>query len=197
MRCRVLLLALGLACGLALGLASGRSAAPTADPAPSFAAFVDDYFDAYFAWKPSEGTAAGLYQYDDRLEDSSAAAEKNRVETIKSLQARLAKLRAGKLTEDEAIDAEVLDGLMKAELLDLEVVRNWRKNPMGYIAIPPMAVDGLLKRDFAPAAMRLRSVIARLKATPAMFAALRANRPGDAALRPERQLRLDGHAGCL
>ncbi len=175
MRCRILLLALGLACGLALGLASGRSAAPTADPAPSFAAFVDDYFDAYFAWKPSEGTAAGLHQYDDRLEDSSAAAEKNRVETIKSLQARLAKLRAGKLTEDEAIDAEVLDGLMKAELLDLEVVRNWRNNPMGYIAIPPMAVDGLIKRDFAPAAMRLRSVIARLKATPAMFAALRAN----------------------
>ena len=32
-----------------------------------------------------------------------------------------------------------------------------------------------MKRDFAPAADRLRSVIARLKATPAMFAALRAN----------------------
>src|SRR5581483_11842024 len=37
------------------------------------------------------------------------------------------------------------------------------------------AIDGLIKRDFAPAADRLRSVIARLKATPAMFAALRAN----------------------
>src|SRR5581483_6493334 len=107
MRCRILLLALGLACGLALGLASGRSAAPTADPAPSFAAFVDDYFDAYFAWKPSEGTAAGLHQYDDKLEDGSAEATRKRVEQVKALQARLDKLRAGQLTADEAIDAEV------------------------------------------------------------------------------------------
>jgi uncharacterized protein (DUF885 family) len=46
---------------------------------------------------------------------------------------------------------------------------------MGYIATPPGAVDGLMKRDFAPAATRLRAVVARLKATPALFAALRAN----------------------
>src|SRR5262249_22935005 len=54
-------------------------------------------------------------------------------------------------------------------------VRNWRKNPMNYIATPAGAIDGLMKRDFAPAAARLRSVIARLKATPAMLGALRAN----------------------
>jgi uncharacterized protein (DUF885 family) len=157
-----------------VALATGPSAEAADTPSP-FAAFVDDYFDAYFSWKPSEGTAAGLHQYDNRLEDYSAEAANKRVEAVKGLQARLEKLRGGKLTGDEAIDAEVLDGLMKAELLDLEVVRTWRKNPMGYIITPPEAVDGLMKRDFAPAATRLRSVIARLKATPAMFAALRAN----------------------
>ncbi len=46
---------------------------------------------------------------------------------------------------------------------------------MSYIGTPPGAIDGLMKRDFAPAASRLRSVIARLKAAPAMFGALRAN----------------------
>jgi uncharacterized protein (DUF885 family) len=46
---------------------------------------------------------------------------------------------------------------------------------MNYIGTPPGAIDGLMKRDFAPAADRLRSVVARLKATPAMFEALRAN----------------------
>ena len=171
--CLIPLALLGVA--LAVGPRAGGPAAEGADAPSLFAAFVDDYFDAYFAWKPSEGTAAGLHQYDDRLEDGSADATNRRVETVKSLQARLAKLREGQLTGDEAIDAEVLDGLMKAELLDLGVVRTWRKNPMGYIATPPGAVDGLMKRDFAPAASRLRSVVARLKATPAMFAALRAN----------------------
>jgi uncharacterized protein (DUF885 family) len=164
-----------LAGALTIGLRSGGPQAGAADSPSAFAVFVDDYFDAYFSWKPSEGTAAGLHKYDDQLENGSADAVKKRVETVKALQARLEKLREGKLTEDEAIDAEVLDGLMQAELLDLEVVRTWRKNPMGYIATPPGAVDGLMKRDFAPAATRLRSVIARLKATPAMFAALRAN----------------------
>ena len=98
-----------------------------------------------------------------------------RIETVKDFQARLAKLQAGKLTETDAIDAEVLDGLMKAELLDLEVVRNWAKNPMNYISVPPGAIDGLMKRTFAPPAARLQSVIARLRATPAVFEALRAN----------------------
>jgi uncharacterized protein (DUF885 family) len=171
--CFVSLALLGVA--LAIGPRAGGPSAKGADVPSPFAAFVDDYFDAYFSRKPSEGTAAGLHKYDDLLEEGSADAAKKQVETVKGLQARLEKLRASKLTGDEAIDAEVLDGLMKAELLDLEVVRTWRKNPMGYIATAPGAVDGLMKRDFAPATTRLRSVIARLKATSAMFAALRAN----------------------
>jgi uncharacterized protein (DUF885 family) len=164
-----------LGAALAIGWRADSPRAEGADAASPFAAFVDDYFDAYFTWKPSEGTAAGLHRYDDRLEDASAGAATKRVETVHDLRARLEKVRESKLTADEAIDAEVLDELMKAELLDLEVVRNWRKNPMGYISIPPESVDGLMKRNFAPAAARLRSIVARLKATPAIFAALRAN----------------------
>jgi uncharacterized protein (DUF885 family) len=160
---------------LAASLQRGEIPAGAAvGPAP-FAVFVDDYFDAYFARKPSEGTAAGLHQFDNQLENCSAEAAKKRIETVKAFQARLEKLRAGKLTESDDIDAEVLDGLMKAELLELEVVRNWVKNPMNYISVPPGAIDGLMKRTFAPPAARLQSVIARLKATPAVFEALRAN----------------------
>jgi hypothetical protein len=46
---------------------------------------------------------------------------------------------------------------------------------MGYISMPSSAIDGLMKRNFAPPADRLRSVIARLGRTPTVFAALRAN----------------------
>jgi uncharacterized protein (DUF885 family) len=160
---------------LAFVVQTGAHQAEAADTPSPFSVFVDDYFDAYFDRKPSEGTAAGFHKYDDKLEDGSAAATKKRIETVKTLLSRLEKLRAGKLTEDEAIDAEVLDGQMRAELLDLEIVRSWRKNPMNYISTPPGAIDGLMKRDFAPAATRLRSVISRLKATPAMFEALQTN----------------------
>ena len=170
-----LFLTLCLAGGLALSVRTGLPAAPTANANPSFSAFVDDYFDAYFTWKPSEGTAAGLHQYDARLEDRSASAVAQRIETVKKQQKRLEELRQGNLTADEAIDAEVLDGQLRAEVLDLETWPSWRKNPMLYIGLPGGAVDGLMKRALAPPAERLRSVIARLKAVPAVLGALRAN----------------------
>ncbi|HXY34485.1 MAG TPA: DUF885 family protein, partial [Planctomycetaceae bacterium] len=159
-----------LGVGLTLGPACHPSAAG-ADSLSPFAVFVDDYFNAAFDARPSMGTAQGLHQYDDRLEDNSAAAVAKRIEVEKTFQTRLDKLRAGTLTEDEAIDAEILDGRIKAELLSLETLQTWRHNPMGYIRGPAGSIDGLMKRNFAPPATRLRSVIARLKATPATFVA--------------------------
>jgi uncharacterized protein (DUF885 family) len=46
---------------------------------------------------------------------------------------------------------------------------------MGYAGLGGNAVDLLIKRDFAPAHERLRAVIAREKAIPAIFEAARAN----------------------
>jgi uncharacterized protein (DUF885 family) len=142
---------------------------------PRFAAFVDEYFDALFQSSPSLGTAAGLHQYDAKLEDLSADAVARRVRTVKAQQGRLRQLRRGHLTADEAIDADILDSLLRAELHEVEEVQTWRMNPMNYMMVPGNSVDLLIKRSFAPPAERLRSVIARLKVTPAVFQALRAN----------------------
>ena len=165
-------LALFAAAALALGLSScGR------DPAGSgnFATFVDDYFNARFAFSPSAGTDAGFHQYDNRMDDLSAGAVNRYISTLKELQTRLGKLRGGRLSAAEAIDAEVLDGRIRSDLLDLETLALWRRNPMWYVVIPGGAVDSLMKREFAPPAERLRAVVARLKAIPAVLAAMRAN----------------------
>ena len=116
----ILYMCVSLTLLVALGIPAEPSASQAADPAPTFAAFVDDYFDAYFAWKPSEGTGAGFHQYDTKLEDWSAAAFAKRIETINAQLIRLDSLRRDKLPADAEIDAEVLDGLLRAELLDLE-----------------------------------------------------------------------------
>lgn len=163
------------ACCISLAEPGIASRAPAMDTKSRFSDFVDDYFNAYFAWKPSEGTAAGLHQYDNQLEVRSAAAVSKRIVTVKGLQTQLQKIRQDNLSFDEDLDALVLDGLLKAELLDLETLHNWRNNPMGYISVPSSAIDGLMKRNFAPPAERLRSVIARLQQAPAVFQALKAN----------------------
>lgn len=158
------------------GLLCACALLSTAQPARSaFDRFVDDYFAAQFAFSPSAGTAAGLHRYDNRIEDLSRASYERRIQTLHGLLARLDKLRAGKLSVDADIDARILNGLIRSELLDLETFQTWRRNPMGYVYVPGGAVDLLIKRNFAPAAQRLNNVTMRLRGIPAVIAAMRAN----------------------
>ena len=146
-----------------------------AKPSDTFSPFAEDFFREGFEFRPSTGTAAGFHEYDAKFEDYSAEAFGKRIGSLHEFAGRLAKLRASKLSESDAIDAELIDGAIKSELLDLEVFETWKQNPMGYIALPGEAIDGLMKRNFAPPKVRLRSVIARLKGVPTVLAAMRKN----------------------
>jgi hypothetical protein len=141
----------------------------------AFSAFADDYFRAKFAFEPTGGTAAGLHEYDSRLEDLSRGRIERRVAELKAFHGRLQALDRSRLSFDEEIDREVLLGALQSELLELERIRNWERNPMGYAGLPGAAVDGLIKRNFAPPAERLRSVIARLRGLSAIYQAAKAN----------------------
>ncbi len=143
--------------------------------AQEFVKFVDEYFAARFQERPSEGTGVGLHQYDQALEDLSRPKIESRINVLHNQLARLEAIDLKKLERDDALDARLLDGQIRAELLDLETLRLWEVNPMSYAGLPGGAVDSLIKRDFAPAADRLRSVIARERAIPAIHAAARAN----------------------
>src|SRR5262249_42840219 len=141
----------------------------------SFAAFVDDYFDAFFEWNPSTATVIGFHQYDGKLEELSQRAIHRRIDRLKDLQADLIRFRAEQLSTDEAIDAEIIESQLEAEVLDLETLGTWRQNPMIYVGLPGNAVDNLMKRDFAPKVERLRCVVSRIRGVPALIEAMRAN----------------------
>ena len=51
---------------------------------PEFDKIVDDYFAARFDYRPSEGTAAGLHEYDHRLEDLSLERTARRIDELVS-----------------------------------------------------------------------------------------------------------------
>ncbi len=141
----------------------------------AFSSFVDTYFDSTYAYQPSSGTAAGFHQYDNRIEDLSAPTITRRIATLKLHQAKLDSLKTGSMSADDSIDAAMIDGAIKSELQDLEIIGSWKKNPMGYVGTPGGAVDLLVKRNFAPPADRLKSVTARLRGVPAIIAAMKAN----------------------
>jgi uncharacterized protein (DUF885 family) len=150
-------------------------AATVAAKAETFPELVDAVFAASFAYAPSNATGYGLHEYDARLEDLSRPRIEARIRELEALLARMRALKRDTLSFDETIDAEALQQQLLADHYELSVVRGWEKNPMAYAGLPGGAVDGLMKRDFAPKAERLRSVIARLKQVPAVFAAGKAN----------------------
>jgi uncharacterized protein (DUF885 family) len=140
-----------------------------------FGKLVDDYFAAAFAYAPGFGTQAGFHEWDDKVDDRSRARIEKRISEMKGLLARLQKLDKAALSFDDRIDAEILESRAKGQLLDLETLRTWERNPMSYAQGPGGAVYSLMSRDFAPKHDRLRSIVARMKGLPALFAAGKAN----------------------
>jgi uncharacterized protein (DUF885 family) len=156
-------------------LAQACNDASKSEGSAAFASFVDSYFDSLYAFAPSQGTAAGFHQYDSKIEDLSAASVRHRVATLKAELTQLDTLRAGKIAADDSIDAAMIDGAIRSELQDDEIVQSWKTNPMGYAGLAGNAVDLLMKRNFAAPVERLKSVTSRLRGVPAVLAAMRAN----------------------
>ena len=148
------------------------AAASSGEP---FSKFVDEYFDARFTYLPSQGTEDGFHQYDSKLEDRSRARIEARIAELKGFLARVQAMDRSGLSFDDRIDADAIEGQIRGQLLDQETLRNWERNPIGYAGLPGSSADGLIKRNFAPAAERLRSLIAREKLMPAVYAAGKAN----------------------
>jgi hypothetical protein len=136
---------------------------------------VDTYFDSLYSFNPSQGTAAGFHQYDNKVEDLSASNFARRIATLHWLQGQLDSIRSPQLALDDSIDAAMIDGAIKSELQDEVELANWKKNPMGYVGLPGNAVDLLMKRNFAPPAERLKSVTSRLRGVPAVLNEMREN----------------------
>jgi len=79
------------------------------------------------------------------------------------------------LPYDDLIDLEALQSRIEGDLLEWKKMGFRLQNPMTYSRIPGEGIDVLLKRDFAPAPERLKSITARLRAVPGVYAAGKAN----------------------
>ena len=83
-----------------IGFTSVRSIpsdSPTANAAAQFDKLVDEYFNFYYDFHPTEATAAGFHQYDGKLEDFSRSAVDAEVVKLKALQSRFDLLDPAKL----------------------------------------------------------------------------------------------------
>ncbi|HZR66203.1 MAG TPA: DUF885 domain-containing protein [Terriglobales bacterium] len=132
----------------------------------NFNALVDRYFDFYFSFHPTEGTAAGFHQYDQKLEDFSAAALGKEVAGLKEFLGKFEGVDGATLPADIAADREWVISSIHSNLLELENIQMWRKDPDHYSGGVTNSIFSLMKRNYAPPEERLRSVIEREKQIP-------------------------------
>ena len=127
--------------------------------------FFDEY---YFPFSPTTATSAGIHKYDDKLEDYSKAGVAKRAATLKKFESEFAKL-------PESPDRDLVLSNIRAELLELETVRGWERNPDNYSSGITNSAFVIMSRTFAPPEARLKSLTARERLMPKVLAEARAN----------------------
>jgi len=141
-----------------------------------FNKLADRYFDEYlFKYDPVSGTQAGFHQYDALLASESRAEIDEEIAVLKKFEGEVEAFGAQGLSPSVAADRELVLSNIRGQLLSLEVIRPWEKNPDIYSSGVSNAIFVVMSRSFAPAAVRLRSVIAREKLIPRVFESARAN----------------------
>ena len=146
-------------------------------------ALANAYFSQiYFVFNPTNGSYAGLHQYDRLLEDYSKAGIEREVEAYQHFEKRIEEFNPAGLTQEESADREIVLSNIRSTLLGLESVRPWEKNPDFYTSGLPESGGGItqsayviMNRKYASANTRLRYLVARERLMPAVLQDARQN----------------------
>jgi uncharacterized protein (DUF885 family) len=145
---------------------------------PSFTDLVREFLAEQYAEHPVRSSGMGLTQFDDQLDDLSAAAYERRATSAEAWRSRFGALDAAELTFDEAIDRDlIVASLVEQGVYDEWLV--WRRQPDTYLNPGMRGVFVLFLHELRPEAELAASAAARLRQVPANMEAGRAN------LRPE------------
>lgn len=143
-------------------LAGAARAAPLDDLARA-------HYRADWAAGPVAATRLGVHDGDARLDDVSAAAADAQVARLHRERDALRRLDLSGLSQRDRDDAEVLGAQIDRELLQDERIQPAVHDPDFYVSLVTDGAYSLIDRDDAPLPDRLRAVVARERAVPAML----------------------------
>lgn len=137
---------------------------------------LERYFAQYFSRNPVNATFTGLHALDDQLPDWSASGRAREAGELRRLRDDLsdtANPGAGRLRSDSiALDTELALANIDVRLAEYDSEFFHARNPALWTGEAIFSVVSLMIRDFAPAAERIPSIVARLNAIPRFLAAL-------------------------
>jgi uncharacterized protein (DUF885 family) len=157
---------------------SSQPQAPQSGPGSgdaSFNAIAHEYLEDFYRRRPTAATQLGIHKYDDRLEDYSRQAVDSAIATARQFRDRVAATDEKTLSAVNGLDRELILRAIDSELLSLEVVRPWAKDPDIYSSGLTNTAYKMITRKFAPPEERLRKLVAREKSMTAVLAEARKN----------------------
>ncbi len=144
--------------------------------AQTWDALVDSYFDqVVFTFGPSTAVQSGFHAYDSQLEDFSQATIQKEIAESRRFESQFTSFPASKLNAEQQADREMVLGSIRSNLLTLESIRMWEKDPDQYASTASGGAFVIMSRTFAPPDARLKALIAQEKLMPKLFAEGKAN----------------------
>ena len=156
-------------------LAFAQAPADVPYSSADFDKLVDHYFERYFEFHPTRGTAAGFHQYDDQLDDFSQKGRDSEIAFLTGYRQEFGIFHPEHLTDTQRVDLKLLENAIDARMLELREIRMWQKNAGMYANNATVSIFRLISRNFAPPEQRLKSVIAREQKIPANLSAAETN----------------------
>ena len=149
-----------------LALATNVSAARNTQ---SFRKLSNDILETIESFWPVQATAAGIHSYDNRLADYSTNSAKNMRKKLTEYSKQLYKYRSVELSVADRIDFRLIKSNVDIALLDLKQIKWHTRSPQLYVDEAQDGLYTLLLSQHAPLSEKLFSIIARMKAVPALF----------------------------
>jgi uncharacterized protein (DUF885 family) len=142
----------------------------------TFNFLADQYFsDVYFHFTPTAGTSAGLHQYDSQLEDYSSANIQKQIAVLHTYEKKIESIDPSALDTSVAGDRDILLNNIRSQLLTLEIIRPWEKNPDIYSSGITNSAFVIMERPYASTNTRLKSLVEREKLMPQVLLEARKN----------------------
>jgi uncharacterized protein (DUF885 family) len=150
--------------------ALGASAADSA-----FTKLAQDIVDDFLKRHPSNATDFGLHAYDGEVEDLTATGVASALEALRNFRTQVGSVDTALLSPANRIDREFLLHSLDGGILAYNDIKRWARDPDFYSSGVTTAAYVIMRRPYAPAADRLRSLISRERKMPGMLLAARAN----------------------
>lgn len=148
-----------------------KKSAAAADQA--FEAFAQGFLDGYLQRRPTDATGAGDHRFDGKWPDISAQAEASNRAWLEDTRAQLGKLPRDGLSEQNQIDAEILDDHLRFGIFEIDELKARERDPVWYTNLIGEGLDPLVTRSFGTIEQRMASLLGRLDGIPALVAAAR------------------------